>query len=71
MGQNMALIFQPIWNVFIKLGLLVGFMILIGVSLSSGSISPSNPSVSIPDPQNPANSITIVLGGIARSFDMV
>lgn len=49
----------------------MGFMILIGVSLSSSTMSPSQVGMSMPDPANPSTEVNINIGGLARSFDMV
>jgi len=72
LAENCSLIFQPIWNVPIKILLLLGFMALIGVSLSSSTISPSTVSFTMPWTNNGAAATKqVTIGGVARSFDML
>jgi len=71
MAENCSLIFQPIWNIVIKLVIILMFMILLGISLSSSSISASDIGMSMPNPSDPTQSIAINIGGVSRSFDMV
>lgn len=61
MAENCALIFQPIWNILIKLAFILGFIVIIGVSLSSGTISDSDVSLSIPDPLDTTTTVDITL----------
>jgi len=65
MAQNCSLIFQPVWNVIIKLLLILGFMVLIGISLSSGSLLNDTISLYYSDGTTTA---TKDIGGVARSF---
>lgn len=71
MAENCSMIFQPIWNIVVKLLIILGFMVLIGFSLSSGDISSSEISISFANPADTTTTSTMKLGGVSRSFDML
>jgi len=71
MAENCSLIFQPLSNIIVKLLIIIGFMVLIGFSLSSGDISSSTVGINFANPSDSTQTMSMTLGGVARSFDML
>lgn len=72
LAQNIVLIIQPVYNIFIKIIILGCGLTMIMFALSGSEVSPDTFKLYLPDPDNlTGNMVVKTVSGIARTFDMM